>query len=77
VPLVIPETFIKNLAILAGFLCLFVIILTMIASTYNLAGIFEFVASKEVGPFTLLIDILALGTLLVIYIFWWALWRNV
>jgi len=77
VPLVIPETFIKNLAILAGFLCLFVIILTMIASTYNLAGIFEFVASKEVGPFTLLIDILALGTLLVIYIFWWAFWRNV
>jgi hypothetical protein len=77
VPLVIPESFIKNLAILAGFLCLFVIMLTMIASTYNLAGIFEFVASEQVGPFTLLIDILALGTLLVIYIFWWAFWRDV
>jgi hypothetical protein len=77
VPEVIPETFIKNLAILAGFLCLFVIILTMIASTYNLAGIFEFVANEQVGPFTLLIDLIALGTLLVIYIFWWALWRYV
>jgi hypothetical protein len=77
VPLVIPESFIKNLAILAGFLCLFVIMLTMIASTYNLAGIFEFVASEQVGPFTLLIDIMALCTLLVIYIFWWALWRDV
>jgi hypothetical protein len=77
VPLVIPETFIKNLAILAGFLCLFVIVLTMIASTYNLAGIFEFVAREQVGPFTLLIDSMALGTLLVIYIFWWVIWRNV
>ena len=76
-PLVIPESFIKNLAILAGFLCLFVIMLTMIASTYNLAGIFGFVASEQVGPFTLLIDIMALGTLLVIYIFWWAIWRDV
>ncbi|MCJ7794790.1 MAG: hypothetical protein MUP10_03000 [Methanoregulaceae archaeon] len=51
--------------------------LTMIASTYNLAGIFEFVASEQVGPFTLLIDIMALCTLLVIYIFWWAIWRDV
>jgi hypothetical protein len=49
----------------------------MIASTYNLAGIFEFVASEQVGPFTLLIDIMALCTLLVIYIFWWAIWRDV
>jgi hypothetical protein len=77
VPFVIPVTFIKNLAILAGFLCLFVIIITMIASAYNLAEIFEFVASERVGPLTLLIDIMALGTLLVIYIFWWAFWRNV
>jgi hypothetical protein len=77
VPHVIPESFIKNLAILAGFLCLFVICLTMIASTYNLAEIFEFIASEHVGPFTILIDIMAFGTLLLIYIFWWALWRNV
>jgi hypothetical protein len=64
-------------SILAGILCLFVNIHTMIACTYNLAEIFEFVASKEVGPFTLLIDILALGTLLLIYIFWKTIWRNV
>lgn len=76
-PVRVPETFIKNLAILAGLLCLFVIILTMIAHTYNLAEIFEMVASTRLGPFTLLIDILALGTLLLIYIFWKTIWRNV
>lgn len=76
-PVRVPETFIKNLAILAGLLCLFVIILTMIAHAYNLAEIFEMVASTRLGPFTLLIDILALGTLLLIYIFWWTFWRNV
>ena len=76
-PVRVPETFIKNLAILAGLLCLFVIILTMIAHAYNLAEIFEMVASTRMGPFTLLIDILALGTLLLIYIFWKTIWRNV
>jgi hypothetical protein len=54
-----------------------VIILTMIAHAYNLAEIFEMVASTRLGPFTLLIDILALGTLLLIYIFWKTIWRNV
>lgn len=76
-PVRVPEAFIKNLAILAGLLCLFVIILTMIAHAYNLAEIFEMVASTRLGPFTLLIDILALGTLLLIYIFWKTIWRNV
>jgi hypothetical protein len=49
----------------------------MIAHAYNLAEIFEMVASTRLGPFKLLIDILALGTLLLIYIFWKTIWRNV
>jgi hypothetical protein len=77
VPVLVPETFIKNLAILAGFLCLFIIILTIIAQATNLAGIREMVTNTVVGPFSLLIDIFALGTLLLIYIFWQGFWRNV
>ena len=76
VHLQIPETFIKNLAILAGFLCLFVIIFAMIASTYNLAEIQAMVASAMLGSVMLTIDILALGSLLLIYFFYWAFWRN-
>ena len=76
-PLHVPETFIKDLAILAGFLCLFVIIFAMIASTYNLAEIQAMVASAMLGSLTLLIDILALVVLLLIYLFWRAFWRNV
>jgi uncharacterized membrane protein len=73
----VPETFIKDLAILAGFLCLFVIILAMIASTYNLAEINAMVSNTVLGSLTLLIDILALVVLLLIYLFWRAFWRNV
>ena len=76
-PLHVPETFIKDLAILAGFLCLFVIILAMIASTYNLAEINAMVSNTVLGSLTLLIDILALVVLLLIYLFWRAFWRNV
>ena len=76
-PLHVPETFIKDLAILAGFLCLFVIILAMIASTYNLAEINAMVSNTVLGSLTLIIDIFALGTLLAIYLLWRAFWRNV
>jgi hypothetical protein len=77
VPLRVPETFIKDLAIAAGFLCLFVIILAMIASTYNLAEINEMITGTVLGSYTLLIDILMLVVLLLIYLFWRAFWRNV
>lgn len=72
----IPETFIKNLAILAGFLCLFVIILAMIASSYNLGEIQEMIATSMSGSVILTINILAVCSLLLVYFFYWVFWRN-
>jgi membrane protein implicated in regulation of membrane protease activity len=77
VPVSIPETFVKDLAILAGILCLCIIILSMIVYDSGFGGVYVFITSTMFGSLALSFGILAIGMVIVIYLLWRAFWRQV
>jgi hypothetical protein len=77
VPVRVPETFVKDLAILAGILCLCIIILSMIVYNSGFGEVYVFITSTMFGSLTLTFGILAIGMVIVIYLLWRAFWRQV
>jgi hypothetical protein len=77
VPSTVPETFVKTLAILAGILCLCIILLAMVLYNSSYEEVYAFITNTMFGPLTLTLGILAIGTVIMIYLLWHAFWRQV
>lgn len=77
VPIRVPETFLKDLAILAGILCLCMILLSMIVYNSSFEEVYVFITNTMFGSLALTFGILAIGTVIMIYLVWRALWRQV
>jgi hypothetical protein len=77
VPSRVPETFVKNLAILAGILCLCIILLAMIMYTSNYDEVYAFITNTMFGSPALILGVLAFGLVIMIYLLWHAFWRQV
>lgn len=71
----VPETFVKDLAILAGILCLCIVILGILV--YNYAGMYMIITSTMFSSFALTLGVLAIGSVLLIYLLFRAFWRHV
>jgi uncharacterized integral membrane protein len=77
VPCRVPETFIKNLAILAGILCLCVILAGMALQTVDPGELFSLLSGSMYGSLGLMLGILGFfgfGMLLVIYLVFRTFW---
>jgi hypothetical protein len=77
VPVRVPETFVKDLAILAGIFCLCIIFLSMIVYNSGFYEVYAFITNTVFGSFALLFGILAIGTVIMIFLLWRAFWRQV
>jgi hypothetical protein len=76
-PVRVPETFLKDLAILAGILCLCIIILSMIVYNSGFGEVYVFITASMFGSLTLTLGILAIGTVIMIFLLWRAFWRQI
>ena len=76
VPIELPENLIKFLAIIAGILCLVVIILVMIIYVFKNSDIYSLMTDFIFGPAIFIFGVFVLGVFIIIFLLFRVFWQN-